>query len=112
MSTMSIDNSVMHWRPPLIELTLLGNPDLDEGQPTVCFVAPDLISSITRRMLAWSTAASYGTGGRTFHPCVPCTEVVYGGSSLLVIEEPAQVAALRDRALGHEPPGVPLRVVR
>jgi hypothetical protein len=35
-----------------------------------------------------------------------CTEVVCNnGESLLVMELPQLVAVLRDRALGHEPPG-------
>lgn len=103
MNHQSVDTQVTHWRPPLLKLTLLPNPDVEDGEAQACFVAPELIQSIAVRVMSWATAATYGQRERAYHPARPCTEVVCGSLMLLVTESPETVAMLRDRALGHEP---------
>lgn len=80
----------------LIELTMIGNPDVAEGQPQTCYLDPQLITAITVGRGAYAKEASPGE----FHPRIVCTIVSYHGGSLLVLQPPTAVARLRDAALG------------
>lgn len=93
-----MDVTSMQWRPPLIRLTQIGNPDIDDGQPTPVFVDPNSISKISRTLGAFSRAGS----ATEVHERVSCTEVHCCHFHLLVTESPETVAMLRDKALGHE----------
>jgi hypothetical protein len=104
--TQQIDGSMtqMLWRAPLLRLTQIPVPDLDEGQPTVVFVDPQQIGAVRRLNSGYAKKLEAGPAAREFHPMIACTEVHCCHYTLLVVEMPEEVAMLRDRALGHEPP--------
>lgn len=96
---MSGNITQMLWKPKLIRLTQIGNPDVDEGKPTPCFLDPATVTSIVACVAAFATRQDQTKR----HPDVYCTAVFYCHGTLHVLETPEQVAVLRDRALGHEP---------
>jgi hypothetical protein len=99
----------MTWRPRLVRLTCIANPDVDEGRPTPTYCDPQDISTIRRTTGGYMTASSYGKPReeQCFHALVACTEVHCGHTILFVEESPEEVARLRDKAFGHEPPKPP-----
>ena len=95
----------MTWQPALLKLTFAPHPDVDGGEPTPCYVAPQWIIGIGRQAL---TFGKVGVTGES-HPAVTCTAVVISPSmAYYVTETPEQVALMRDRALGHEPKLAPV----
>lgn len=98
----------MLWRAPLLRLTCIGNPDVNEGRPTNTFVPPEAIGQIRRMWGAYRTKESLHDVANPprYHPGVECTEVHCGHYTLLVTELPETVAMWRDKALGFEPTGL------
>lgn len=88
----------MHWKPRLLRLTQIGNPDVDDGHPTSCYIDAQAITRISRVVAAFSMRAD----PQKRHPDVLCTEVFYCHGAVHVLETPEQIALMRDRALGHE----------
>lgn len=105
----------MYWQPPLLRLTYVGHPEVDDGGPTVCFVAPQLISGIVRQTLSFGKVAGHTPPEpQEQHPIITVTGVALTtGQVYYITESPDEVATLRDRALGHEPPkpSAPLAVI-
>lgn len=100
MNSQQMDVTNMMWRSALLRLTQIGNPDVNGGQPTVCYLDPQAITRISVVVAAFSLRAN----PEKRHPDVPCTEIFYCHGTLHVLESPEEVARMRDRALGHEPP--------
>ena len=100
----------MYWKPALLKLTQAGHVGCDGGVDTVCFIDPQLISSINRQGL------KMGFTGEPQSDIGSVTAVAISSVQILYVREtPEDVAAARDKALGHEkvapPPPVPLREV-
>ena len=83
-----------HWRPGFIRLSNIAIPHSAEAHDV--FVDPAAISMIGRATPTHKSPSGEETRGEetTFVHCCHYT--------LWVIESPAVVAMLRDRALGHE----------
>lgn len=80
---------------PLIQLTQLAHPLIEEGKPTAAFVNPHHIASVEFVLGAFN-----GADGRPMMEPAQCTRVLLStGAQLLVIETPAVVAAAREHAL-------------
>ena len=96
----------MQWRPKLIALTAIGNPGVDEGRATICYLHPDVIKLVVRGLSSWNRGL--GDDGKPqeppTHPQVECTVVWFDGGAVPVIEMPEEIARRRDEALGHERP--------
>lgn len=90
----------MMWQPALLRLTQIGNPDVEGGAPTPCYLTPQSITRISKAVAAFQMRED----STKRHPDVACTEVFYCHGALHVLESPEEVAMMRDRALGHEPP--------
>ena len=88
----------------MIRLTLIGNPEVDGGGPTTCFVEASAISSIRRTVGGYAKSQSYGKTPLEFHELVACTELHCCHYTLFVTESPEDVALLRDKAMGISPP--------
>ena len=86
------------WKPKLIRLTQIGNPDYNDGLPTICFLDPATITSISVAVAAFNMRADPAKR----HPDVSCTAVFFCHGTLHVTESPEQVAAMRDSALGYK----------
>ena len=95
----SVDVTNMMWRPALLQLTQIGNPDWDNGTPTVCFIDPSAITKLSRVVASFPTRAD----PTKKHPDVSCTEVFYCHGALHVIESPEEIAMMRDKIFGHAP---------
>jgi hypothetical protein len=100
MSQQSVDVTNMTWRPALVALTLMPNPNVDNGVATRAFVDPSAISAVWRAQVKVENEAQVDQQTYTIVHC--CHYHV------VVVETPEQVALLRDRALGHShsPQGV------
>ena len=93
----------MYWQPPLMALTYVAHPDVDDGWPTKCFVAPQLISGIGRQSLAFSKTDPQLKG--EWHKVCTATAVTLTTNGVYYVKEtPEEVAMMRDKALGFEPP--------
>lgn len=89
---------MMMWRPKLIRLTQIANPDHDGGQTTPCYAHPECIETIQRHRAAFGKSGLSGE----FHEYQDVTIVaMHGAKTLFVTESPDEVARLRDQALGH-----------
>ena len=97
MEPMNVTN--MMWRPPLLKLTSYSIPEINNGEPTSVFLEPSGITTI-RRVLT----SRKKPGVEESYPDIEVTEVFFCHGSILCMETPEQVAMLRDRAFGHEPP--------
>ena len=86
----------MAWRPKLLKLTQIGNPDWGDGKPTICFLDPSSITRISSVVAAFPKRENPAEKW----PDVFCTEVFFCHGSLHVIETPEQVALMRDLAFG------------
>lgn len=102
MSIQHIGGSVTNvmWRPVLIRLTQIGNPDVDGGEPTAMYLDPATITRVSRVAGGFRTVESVGAEKTLWHPLVSCTEVVASGLGCFVIESPEEVARLREVAYG------------
>lgn len=100
MSGQQLDVTSMMWQPALLRLTMIGNPDVEGGKPTPCFLTPQSITMIRRAIAAFPRRDDPAQR----HPDAPCTEVFFCHGAVHVLESAEEVAMLRDRALGHEPP--------
>ena len=90
----------MQWQPALLKLTYTPHPDVDDGEPTPCYVCPQWITGISRQAMKFGKVDAPSES----YPAKTCTAVVISSSIIYyVIETPEQVALMRDRALGHEP---------
>lgn len=90
----------MFWQPPLISLTAVAHPEVDDGKEGRCFLRADLIVAVQT-----AVTANKKFNTEEFYPRTSCTHIlIQGGWTLSVTESPATVAMLRDKALGHEPP--------
>ena len=88
----------MMWRPRLMRLTQIVQPELDGGQPTTCYVNPDLISRINRTVISWGKRD--GTGQ---WPDQSCTIVsLHGSEHVMVSETPEEIAKARDESYGYK----------
>lgn len=93
--------------PRMIQLTVLGNPDVDDGRPTTVYIDPRLIATISRRLSSWikypGRKNEEGTDWER-HPFAVCTVVdCQGGHQWLVLESVDEVARRRDAAFYHTP---------
>ena len=95
---MSGNFTQMMWKPKLIRLTQIGNPDAYGGRPMPAYLDPATIMSITATVGAFPTLADPAAK----HPLVECTLIFYCHGHLHVLESPEKIAMLRDAALGHE----------
>lgn len=97
---MDINSQVMQWRPRLIKLTMIANPEWNNGAPMPCYVDPQEIKQIVAVACSFSiTGAPTGS----FYPRVNCTEVrCFNLPNLPVLETVEEVARLRDEALGYK----------
>jgi len=97
---LQVSNSIWQAQPPLLRLTTIAHGDVDGGVPTPCYIAPQWITSIERKVVSFS---KFGTEGEHW-PSQCCTYVAVSPSmGYWVVEAPEVVAMMRDRALGHEP---------
>ena len=95
MENHRMDVTQMVWKPEMIRLSYVGNPSVNGGAATSCFVDPSMIASITRQQITNRDSA-----GATLNT-VECTIVGCCHFSLYVEESPETVAMLRDKALGY-----------
>ena len=101
MSLNEINVTQMTWRPRLIKLTLVGNPECWGGKPTSCYVAPELISHI---LCAAASVIKQGDLSGKVVGLGDCTIIrFYGLPDICVLETTEQVALMRDRELGLMP---------
>jgi len=85
-------------RAPLVELTQIGNPEVNGGQPTPCYVDPSMIAIVYR-----SPSAFNSTVTEERFPYVEATNVVLTtGNHVSVLEAPAEIARRREEALGNK----------
>ena len=95
-SQMDLTATQMVWQPPMIKLTQVGWPEVDDGKETPLFVNPAAISRINR-VLSWLTLPDGAKSEPRSATEVHCCHYVCH-----VIELPETVAIMRDKALGHE----------
>lgn len=98
----------MYWKPPLVRLSQIPDVYLGDGT-TTCFVDAQQIVMINRQVRYQSEPPLDGKPhsgeGLKWRPGVPCTVVSLSVGVVLNVEEtPEEVAMLRDKSLGHEPP--------
>ena len=103
-----VNTQVMNWKPKLIRLTMIGNPDWDGGKPQVCFLDPAVIVSLSEGFGAFSTRDDPPKR----HPDVRCTAVFFCHGTLHVLESAEEVARLRDEALGFKASNPKLGLVK
>ena len=96
MADMDLTATQMMWQPPMIKLTQVGWPGVDDGKETPLFVNPAAISRINR-VLSWQNNSD---GSKS--PEKAATEIHCCHYVCHVIESPETVAIMRDKALGHE----------
>ncbi len=82
----------------MIKLTQIGNPEMKDGHQTDLFINPACINMINEAMGSFTSTETGKAQTRR-----PCTQVVCCHFHALVVETPAQVAKLRDEAMGHYP---------
>lgn len=88
----------MTWQPALLKLTYAAHPDVDNGAPTPCYIAPQWIVGIGRQAMRFCRVDD----PKESHPAQTCTAVVISSYQIYyVTESPEEVARLRDVALGH-----------
>ena len=95
-NTMDLTATQMVWEPPMLKLTYIGNPGLDDEQPTNCYISPRFIYGIHRARCIFDKEKFPNASD------VHCTLVHYANLYLHVLETPEQVAMMRDKAFGHE----------
>ena len=95
---MDLTATQMVWRPKLIRLTQIGNPDFNNGESQSCFIDPGVITAVYRAPAAFSKRDK----PEERHPSVECTAVFYCHGTLHVLESPEEVALLREQAYGHK----------
>jgi len=91
---MDVNTSLMTWKPRLIRLSAIAVPGLCEAHDV--YVDPQAISYVGRATPVHTAADGTKTPGSE------CTLVHCCHYTLWVTDSPAQVAMLRERALGHE----------
>ena len=89
----------MVWRPKLIKLTMIGNPDWNKGEPSPCYLDPGVITSISKVVASFPIREDPSKK----HPDVECTAVFFCHGTFHVLESPEEVAMLREKAYGQEP---------
>lgn len=103
MST-SMDVTQMMWRPSLIKLTQIGNPDHSNGMPTPIYIDPTCIQHIRcgrGSFMRYEAVTHDIQGNERFHPSIECTYLnLHGHTDMLVLETPDEIARLRDEAFG------------
>jgi hypothetical protein len=92
-----VDTDIKTWRPLMIRLTQIASGDFNNNEPTVCFIDPICIVSLQRGAGAFTKR----TDGKEKWPDVDCTLVVTPYSYLHVLETPAEISLLREKALGN-----------
>lgn len=93
-----INAQTMVWRPRLIKVTQVVQPELDDGKPTVAFINPECIDKISRMVIGWTKRD--GTGQ---WPDQSVTGVsMHSQGVLFIVESPEEVAKMRDQAFGYE----------
>lgn len=99
MTKIFAESDVKQWRPSLIKVTQIGNPDINEGAPTEAFVDPAMISLINEGITRWSKMLNTDEQGGK-HPPRLCTTIwLSNGGSLPVVESPGEVNRLRNQAM-------------
>ena len=97
MNGMDFSATQMIWKPALIRLTQVGNPQVNGGAPTPVFLDPNAISYIFVSLTQFNNL-----DGSKSEP-VTCTNINCCHYNVAVIESPETVAMMRDRSLGYEP---------
>ena len=98
-SQMDLTATQMVWRPKLIRLTMIGNPDYRNGEPSACYIDPGVITAIFQVPAAFQKRNK----PEERHPDVECTAVFYCHGTIHVLESPDEIARLREAAYGNEP---------
>ena len=94
------DMSVMQWQPPFLRLNSVPNPDVNSGESSPIFIAPQHITLIDRQCVSYNKSSDRSE----YWPPREGTRVVIGPNFYeFVTEDPETVALMRDRALGHKP---------
>jgi len=99
-TTISTDASVMHWRSPLVRMTLIPQVGILAEGSTICWVDPAAIISVRRAMIRYRPLPDVSEPPPPPRPGTWVT--LCGGVDLHVEESPDEVANLRNRAFGHE----------
>lgn len=89
------DNKI--WRAPLIKLTQIASNDFANNEPTECFVDPAEITHCFRSMGSFHKVSNPDEKW----PYLECTTVMLRHGHIQVIEQPREIALLREKALGN-----------
>lgn len=89
------DNKI--WRAPLITLTQIASGDFGNNEPTECFVDPAEIVYCIRSMGAFNKVLNPDEK----YPYLECTTVMLRHGHVQVIEQPREIALLREKAMGN-----------
>lgn len=110
MNTVFTDNNVVQWRPQLIKVTTVGNPEVVDGEPQAAYIDPSLIAFMFRGVTQWNPQKEDTV---KMDP-VECTNIwLTIGHPLSVLESPGEVNRLRDLAYGiKEDPADKLGVIK
>lgn len=89
----------------MIELTQIGNPEVDGGLPTTCFIDPALIMLVHRAMTRWRTMTGVKPDDYQWQDKgIESTNIwLHGGATLSVLETPQEVNEKRNKAYGLGP---------
>ncbi len=88
------------WVPRMVELTGVGNLEVDNGMPNKIYIDARHIALIYRTIGSWYSQEGENAGKQ--QPFVECTAVWLNGGGpthINVIESPSEVALRRDRAM-------------
>ena len=92
--------------PAPLRFTMIGNPDVDEGKPSVCAIDPTMILFVMRGRTGWHKENSFDpTIGqhREFYPRKNCTVIwTKTRDTLSVMEEPEVVISAWTKAMRGE----------
>jgi len=89
------DVDVKYWKPELVRVTQIGNPEVCDGKETTAFLDPSLICSVFRAMSRWNLM-----NGERSKPVEATTVLLANDSMLSVIESPEEINVLRNKAYG------------
>ena len=97
-TTINTDAQIMAWRPELIRLTFIPLAGIEHNTP--CWLDPQAIMGIRKGWVVCKPVEGQNQPSGRVATCV----MLYSGPDMHVEEEPDEIARLRNKAFGFEPP--------